>query len=118
MSTAKNVGVAAFVALSALSIAGSGTGAVTQFENGEQINQSTFKGDWPATAQAGVLACDSSKGNAVTFAPNNSKTINAVDGPAVNWETKEGWPDAKEIWNGLNWGSFIDTGLKLCEKAQ
>jgi hypothetical protein len=80
----------------------------------KQIDQATFAGQWPVTATSGVLACDTSKAKAVTFTPTGSSTTYAVNGPALDWGKSLGWPDAKQIWNGANWGDFIDTGLKMC----
>jgi hypothetical protein len=33
----------------------------------------------------------------------------------MDWGPSMHWPDSKEIWNGDNWGDFIDTGLRLCK---
>lgn len=80
----------------------------------KQVDQDTFPGRWPVTADAGILACDTTRAYAVTFTPSGSETTYAVNGPALDWGKKVGWPDAEEIWNGSNWGDFIDTGLEMC----
>ena len=115
MSIGKNVGVTAFVVLSSAFVPACGASADPQFVQSEQVTKSTFKGTWPVTADSGVLACDSSKANSVTFTPTDSNTTYAVNGSAMGgWASKEGWADTKTIWNGENWGDFIDAGLKLC----
>jgi hypothetical protein len=105
----------AFGALGLLVTACGGSSVNPQSGNSEKIQQSTFDGNWPVTATSGTLACDSAKGNAVTFTPDTGGTVYAVNGPAVSWGKNLGWPDAKEIWNGNNWGSFIEQGLDLCK---
>lgn len=116
MSTVKNLGFAALVVLSAACTPACGGASPPQFVHGERINKSTFNGDWPVMPESSVLACDSSKGDAVTFSPTDSNTVYAVNGLAVSWGKTEGWPNAKGIWNGENWGSFIDAGLNFCGK--
>jgi hypothetical protein len=104
---------AVLVLASALVACGSTVAPPTVFS--QQMDQSTFRGVWPVTASSGILACDTAKGNSVTFSPSQSSTTYAVNGPSINWGKANHWPDAKEIWNGSNWGDFIDTGLKMCE---
>ena len=74
MSIGKNVGVAAFVVLSSAFVPACGASADPQFVQSEQVSKSTFKGTWPVTPDSGVLACDSSKANSVTFTPTDSNT--------------------------------------------
>jgi hypothetical protein len=46
-----------------------------------------------------VLACDSSKGNAVTFTPTGSNTTYPENAPAEGWAAQEGWaPNDRHIW--------------------
>jgi hypothetical protein len=127
ISTAKNLGIAALVALSALSAAACGTSMDAQFVHSEEISKSTFKGTWPAIPDSGVLACDSSKGNAVTFIPAGDNTTYAVNGSASGgWAEKEGWKQFEHIWltagggqddtrgvPRVDVGDFINEGLKL-----
>ncbi|WP_375487436.1 hypothetical protein, partial [uncultured Mycobacterium sp.] len=99
MSAIKNSGVAAFAGVLAVSIAACGTSTDTQFVHSETISKSTFKGTWPFVPDSGVLACDSSKGDAVTFTPTGSTTTYAENAPAKGWAPKEGWATNDEhIW--------------------
>lgn len=105
-----------FAALAALA-AGCGQASEPQTVFSAQVDKASFHGTWPVVPTVGVLACDTSKGaGAVTFTPQGSATTYAINGPALDWGKRLGWPDSKEIWDGENWGDFIDTGLKMCDK--
>lgn len=132
MSVITKFGIAVFVVALAISIAGCGSSSTaTQFVHSETISKSTFKGTWPFIPDSGVLACDSSKGNAVTFTPTGSGTTYAENGPAIGWAAQEGWePNDRHIWltagggqddrpNVLRvfGGDVIEEGLKLCRDA-
>jgi hypothetical protein len=129
VSAIRNSGVAAFVAVLEVSIAAcGGMSTDAQFVHSETVSKSTFKGTWPFIPDSGVLACDSSKGNAVTFTPTGSNTTYAENGPAIGWAPKEGWvPNDLHIWltaDGgqddtpgvprVNGGDILNEGLKLC----
>jgi len=127
----KNSAIAAFVVVSAVSIAACGTSTNTHFVHSENISKSTFKGTSPFIPDSGVLACDSSKGNAVTFTPTGSTTTYAENGPAAGWAAREGWePNDRHIWLTADGrqddtpnmprvygGDVIQEGLKLCGDA-
>jgi hypothetical protein len=107
--------IIAIASLTILATACDETPAPPQTVFSAQIDKSSFQGRWPLIPAAGVLACDTSKGaGAVTFTPQGSATTYAINGPALDWAKTTGWPDSKVIWNGENWGDFIDTGLKMC----
>ena len=107
-------GIAAFVVPLVVSAAACGTSTDTQFVHSEQVSKSTFEGTWPLTRDSGVLACDSSKSDAVTFTPGHDTKTYAVNKGANGWAPKEGWAEANAIWSGDDWGDFIGAGLKLC----
>lgn len=108
-------------ALALLSVSAcSGSGHPDVFTPGlyysERVEQSTFPGKWPVIPPSGLLGCDPAKGvGAVTFSPIEGDTTYAVNGTAKDWGPSTHWADSKEIWNGENWGDFIDTGLRLCK---
>jgi hypothetical protein len=127
MSAVKIFVIAAFVVLTVVSAAGCGTSTDTQFVHSEQVSKSTFKGSWPVIPDSGVLACDSSKGDAVTFTPTGDHTTYAVNGAARLWVDKEGWANFEHIWltsgggqsdaprvSRVDLSDFIQAGRKLC----
>jgi DNA-binding beta-propeller fold protein YncE len=129
MSTAKNIGITATVlVLLALYATACGSSTDTQFIHTEEISKSTFKGTWPLIPGSGVLACDTSKGDAITFTPTGTNTTYAVNATAGSRAKQEGWQrDLQHIWLTADGGQndipgvprlplsdFINEGLKLC----
>lgn len=129
MSTAKNIGISATVlVLLALYASACGSSTHTQFIHTEEISKSTFKGKWPLIPDSGVLACDTSKDDAVTFTPTGTNTTYAVNATAGTRAEQEGWQrDLQHIWLTAKGGQsdtpgvprvplsdFMNEGLKLC----
>ena len=96
--------------------------SVSKYVHSEHVSKDTFKGTWPVSVDGGTLACDSTKGNAITFSPDGSTDVYAENGTAMSWAPKEGWKDFHEIWlddpTGLapkvNAGDLDEEGHKLC----
>ena len=97
----------------------------------EHIAKSAFSGDWPISVDAGTISCDLSVGGgAITFTPDGSSTVYAVNGTAMNWETDKGWKDFHEIWLDnpdpvmaaispkVNSSAFDAVGHKLGDEAK
>lgn len=89
----------------------------------EYVSRATFHGTWPMTVDAGTLACDTSKGgSSVTFSPDGSTDVYAVNGTAMSWASSQGWKDVHGIWavdpTGMeprvNSSDFDAEGLRLC----
>jgi len=101
-----------------VSIAACGMSTDTKYVHSETISRSTFKGTWPFIPDSGLLACDSSKGNAVTFTPTGSNTTYAENGPAVGWAAKEGWePNDLHIWLTADGGQDDRPGVRRVDGA-
>jgi hypothetical protein len=89
----------------------------------EHVSRATFHGTWPMTVEGGTLACDTSKGgSSVTFSPDGSTDVYAVNGTAMSWASSQGWKDVHDIWAvdptgmepRINSSDFDAEGLRLC----
>jgi hypothetical protein len=109
--------------LGATCVACGDTTSSTNLVHSEHVSKATFKGKWPVTADGGTLACDGTKGGAITFSPDGSADVYAENGIAMNQESKEGWKDFREIWlpagpddlgPNVNATDFDNEGHKLC----
>src|SRR5271155_2748527 len=71
MNNAKNIGITAVLIPLTLYAAacGSDTNTDAQSIHTEEVSKSTFKGPWPVIPDSGLLACDTSKDDAITFTP-------------------------------------------------
>ena len=97
----------------------------TNLVHSEHISKVTFKGKWPVAPDAGTLACDATKGGSITFSPDGSLDVYAVNGTAMGgWAAQEGWKNVRDIWlpagpddfgPNVNIGDFIDEGQRLCD---
>ena len=128
MSNAKNIGITAVLIPLALYVAACGSNANAQFIHTEEVSKSTFKGTWPLIPDSGVLACDTSKVDAITFTPTGTNTAYAVNAIAGTKAKQEGWQrDLQHIWLTADGGQndtpgvprlplsdFMTVGLKLC----
>jgi hypothetical protein len=128
MSNAKNIGITAVLIPLALYVAACGSNANAQFIHTEEVSKSTFKGTWPLIPDSGVLACDTSKVDAITFTPTGTNTAYAVNAIAGTKAKQEGWQrDLQHIWLTADGGQndtpgvprlplsdFMNVGLKLC----
>lgn len=107
--------VVATVAVSAAFVGACGVDtAPREILRSEQLSKSTFAGTWPVVPESGLLACDTSQANAITFTPTGSSTTYAVNSDALTQAPREGWSDTTMIATGADWRSFIDAGMKLC----
>jgi len=101
-----------------------GSGALSPIRS-EHVSKDAQSGPWPFSAAGGTVTCDLTKGGAITFTPDGSRTTYAINGPAVGRQSDEGWHPIKEIWLDdptlpgakINDGYFITEGQKLCEAA-
>jgi DNA-binding beta-propeller fold protein YncE len=130
MNNAKNIGITAVLIPLTLYAAacGSDTNTDAQFIHTEEVSKSTFKGPWPVIPDSGLLACDTSKDDAITFTPTGTSTIYAVNATAGTRAKQEGWQqDLQHIWLTANGdqndtpgvprvplSDFMNEGLKLC----
>jgi Protein of unknown function (DUF2511) len=126
MNSAKNIGITAV--LIPLTLYAAACGSDAQFIHAEQVSKSTFKGTWPVIPDSGVLACDTSKDDAITFTPTGTNTTYAVNAIAGSRAKQEGWQgDLQHIWLTADGGQndtpgvprlplsdFMNEGLKLC----
>lgn len=115
------IAVACILVLAGLS--GCGSESTDSPIRTKHVSKATYTGTWPATVDGGTLACDGSKGDAVTFSPDGSTDIYAMNGPAIDREASEGWKDFDDIWlktpDGFPgprvYDSLLDGGLEICE---
>jgi hypothetical protein len=90
----------------------------------EHVSKTTFKGKWPVTLDGGTLACDTTKADSLTFAPDGTTDIYAENGSAMGWASKEGWKNFRDIWAidpdgpgpNVDATDFDNEGHKLCGK--
>jgi DNA-binding beta-propeller fold protein YncE len=125
MNSAKNIGINAV--LIPLTLYAAACGSDAQFIHAEQVSKSTFKGTWPVISDPGVLACDTSKDDAITFTPTGTNITYAVNAIAGSRAKQEGWQgDLQRIWLTADGGQndnpgvprlplsdFMNEGLKL-----
>jgi len=86
--------------------------------------QNDVKGKWPVTLDGGTLACDTTKADSLTFAPDGTTDIYAENGSAMGWASKEGWKNFRDIWAidpdgpgpNVDATDFDNEGHKLCGK--
>lgn len=88
----------------------------------EHLNKSQFHGKWPANADAGTIACHVTEGKSLTFKPDGGSDVYALNGTAMDWASKEGWKNFREIWltdvdpgPNVDTSDFFDEGFKVCD---
>jgi hypothetical protein len=100
-----------------------GSTPVTSQVHSEHVTKAQFKGVWPISTDAGILGCDLTKGvGAITFSPDDSTDIYAVNGAAMSWKSKLGWRDFRDIrlpagtgaGPNMNSSDFDAEGHKVC----
>jgi DNA-binding beta-propeller fold protein YncE len=128
MNTAKNIGITTVLIPLTLYAAACSGDTNAQFVHAEKVSKSTFKGTWPVIPDSGVLACDTSKDDAITFTPTGTNTTYAVNATAGTRAEQEGWQrDLQHIWLTADGGQndtpgvprvpssdFMNEGLKVC----
>ncbi len=95
----------------------------------EHISKDTDSdGAWPVSPAGGTLTCNVSKGGAITFTPDGDNATYALNAPAIDRASEQGWQNFRDIWlddpdpgasTGLkiNDGYFMEEGQKLCDWA-